>query len=149
MRFLGLPGRWMLAFAGLVAGVGVLGAVVTPSASAQPNGTCSYTEQEDVPAAMRDGTIQWAARLPKSDGRVGMYGFSYPGTTQYQTAILPPPHLVTIVPAMSSDDYHDGWTYEGGALDLSFADDWPLRTIAASAVRSRYPDGGALVAEMN
>ena len=224
MRFLGLPGRWMLAFAGLVAVVGVLAAVVTPSASAQPNGTCSYTEQEDVPAAMRDGTIlrsnvftpdppgsypvilmrlpydkdvaqtyvyaspavyaehcyivvvqdmrgqyrsdgffyafaneatdgydtvEWAARLPKSDGRVGMYGFSYPGTTQYQTAILRPPHLVTIVPAMSSDDYHDGWTYEGGALDLSFAEDWPLRTIAASAVRSRYPDGGALVAEMN
>src|SRR5438067_12428962 len=57
MRFPGLPGRWMLAFVGLVAVVGVLGAVVTASASAQPNGTCSYTEQEDVPAVMRDGTI--------------------------------------------------------------------------------------------
>ena len=27
-------------------------------------------------------TVEWAAGLPKSDGRVGMYGFSYPGTTQ-------------------------------------------------------------------
>ncbi|MBV9336072.1 MAG: CocE/NonD family hydrolase [Solirubrobacterales bacterium] len=94
-------------------------------------------------------SVEWAARLPKSDGRVGMYGFSYPGTTQYQTAILRPPHLVTIVPAMSSNDYHDGWTYEGGALDQSFAEDWPMTTIAASSVRGRYPDGAALVAEMN
>jgi uncharacterized protein len=94
-------------------------------------------------------TVEWAARLPKSNGRVGMYGFSYPGTTQYQTAILRPPHLKAIVPAMSSDDYHDGWTYEGGALDLSFAEDWPLTTIANSAVRGRYPDGPALDASMN
>ena len=76
-----------------------------------------------------------------------MYGFSYPGTTQYQTAILRPPHLVTIVPAMASDDYHDGWTYEGGALDQSFAEDWPMTTIANSAVRGRNPDGAALDAE--
>src|SRR6267378_2177141 len=64
-------------------------------------------------------TIEWAATLPKSNGKVGMYGFSYPG-----------------------------WTYEGGALDQSFAEDWPLTTLANSHVR-RYPDGAALDAEMN
>jgi uncharacterized protein len=98
----------------------------------------------------RDGydTIEWAARLPKANGRVGMYGFSYPGATQWLPATLRPPHLVTIVPAMTSSDYHDGWTYEGGALDQSFAQDWPLTTIANSAVR-RYPDGAALDAQMN
>lgn len=93
-------------------------------------------------------TIEWAAGLPKSNGRVGMYGFSYPGASQWLAAALRPPHLVTIIPAMTSSDYHDGWTYEGGALDLSFAEDWPLTTIANSAVR-RYPDGAALDAEMN
>ncbi|HEV7934387.1 MAG TPA: CocE/NonD family hydrolase [Actinomadura sp.] len=93
-------------------------------------------------------TIEWAARLPHANGRVGMYGFSYPGATQWLPATLRPPHLVTIVPAMTSSDYHDGWTYEGGALDLSFAEDWPLTTIANSAVR-RYPDGAALDASMN
>jgi uncharacterized protein len=98
----------------------------------------------------KDGfdTIEWAARLPKSNGRVGMYGFSYPGATQWLPATLRPPHLVTIVPAMTSSDYHDGWTYEGGALDQSFAEDWPMTTIANSAVR-RYPDGAALDAEMD
>jgi putative CocE/NonD family hydrolase len=93
-------------------------------------------------------TIEWAARLPHANGRVGMYGFSYPGATQWLPATLRPPHLVTIIPAMTSSDYHDGWTYEGGALDLSFAEDWPLTTIANSAVR-RYPDGAALDASMN
>jgi hypothetical protein len=93
-------------------------------------------------------TIEWAAGLPKSNGRVGMYGFSYPGATQWLPATLRPPHLVTIVPAMTSSDYHDGWTYEGGALDQSFAEDWPMTTIANSAVR-RYPDGAALDAEMD
>ena len=93
-------------------------------------------------------TIEWAAGLPKSNGKVGMYGFSYPGASQWLPATLRPPHLVTIIPAMTSSDYHDGWTYEGGALDQSFAEDWPMSTITNSAVR-HYPDGGALDAEMN
>lgn len=93
-------------------------------------------------------TIEWAAALPHANGRVGMYGFSYPGATQWLPATLRPPHLVTIVPAMTSSDYHDGWTYEGGALDLSFAEDWPLTTIANSGVR-RYAEGAVLDTEMN
>jgi len=93
-------------------------------------------------------TIEWAAGLPKSNGKVGMYGFSYPGAAQLLPASVQPPHLVTIVPAMTSSDYHDGWTYEGGALDQSFAEDWPMTTIANSHVR-RYPDGAAIDAVMN
>ena len=93
-------------------------------------------------------TIEWAAGLPKSNGKVGMYGFSYPGAAQLLPASAQPPHLVTIIPAMTSSDYHDGWTYEGGALDQSFAEDWPLTTIANSHVR-RYPDGAAIDAAMN
>jgi uncharacterized protein len=93
-------------------------------------------------------TIEWAAGLPKSSGKVGMYGFSYVGATQWLPATLRPPHLVAIAPAMTSEDYYDGWTYEGGALDQSFAEDWPMGSIANSAVR-RYPDGAALDAEMD
>jgi hypothetical protein len=93
-------------------------------------------------------TIEWTAGLPKSNGKIGMYGFSYPGASQWLPATLRPPHLVTIIPAMTSSDYHDGWIYEGGALDQSFAEDWPTRYLANSAVR-HYPDGAALDAEMN
>src|ERR1700730_5655724 len=60
-------------------------------------------------------TVEWAAALPGSSGKVGMYGFSYVGATQWLAAVQRPPHLVTIVPAQTSSDYYDGWSYVGGA----------------------------------
>src|SRR5215470_5637178 len=43
----------------------------------------------------RDGydTVEWAAALPYSSGKVGMFGGSYVGATQFLTAIASPPHL--------------------------------------------------------
>src|SRR5579871_6959328 len=38
-------------------------------------------------------TIQWAARLPWSDGRVGTVGQSYMAVVQYAMAAAHPPHL--------------------------------------------------------
>ena len=90
--------------------------------------------------------IEWAAALPKSSGKVGMYGFSYPGATQWLPATLRPPHLTAIIPAMTSSDYRDGWTYEGGALYQAFTQYWPMNSIANSAVR-HLPEGTALDAE--
>jgi uncharacterized protein len=59
-------------------------------------------------------SVEWAAGLPGSNGKVGMYGSSYVGATQWQAAVTTPPHLVTIVPSNTASDYYDGWTYEGG-----------------------------------
>jgi putative CocE/NonD family hydrolase len=91
-------------------------------------------------------TIEWAATLPKSNGKVGMYGRSYPGATQWLPATLHPPHLAAIVPAMTSSDYHDNWNYDGGALLQAFAQDWPPESIALSSMR-RTPEGEAYAAE--
>ncbi|TYB45688.1 CocE/NonD family hydrolase [Actinomadura chibensis] len=93
-------------------------------------------------------TIEWSAKLPHSNGKVGMYGFSYPGLTQWLPATLTPPHLVTIVPAFTSSDIYDGWTYEGGALYQSFTEDWPLSFLARGAIQ-RLPDYPKLSAEMS
>src|SRR5262250_2416762 len=41
-------------------------------------------------------TVEWAAALPYSNGKVGMIGASYVGATQMQAAIAQPPHLVAI-----------------------------------------------------
>jgi putative CocE/NonD family hydrolase len=40
-------------------------------------------------AEYEDGydTVEWAAKLPGSDGSVGMYGFSYFGKTQWHAAV--------------------------------------------------------------
>ncbi len=86
---------------------------------------------------MADGydTVEWAAALPGSTGKVGMYGFSYVGATQWLAATQRPPHLAAIVPAMTSSDYYDGWSYEGGAWALAFEESWPLTSIALTAAK--------------
>jgi uncharacterized protein len=75
---------------------------------------------------MNDGydTIEWAAELPYSDGRVGMYGGSYVGATQMLAAASNPPHLVGIFPYVTAAEYYEGWTYQGGALMQWFASSW-------------------------
>jgi putative CocE/NonD family hydrolase len=81
-------------------------------------------------------SVEWAAGLPGSDGRVGMYGSSYVGATQWLAAITAPPHLVTIVPANTASDYYDGWTYEGGEFRLAFVLPWAMG-LAATAAKNR------------
>ena len=46
-----------------------------------------------------------------------MCGASYVGATQWLAAIAKPPHLAAIVPNLTASNYHDGWTYQGGAFD--------------------------------
>jgi len=88
---------------------------------------------------MDDGydSVEWAAGLAGSNGKVGMYGSSYVGATQWLAAVTAPPHLVTIVPANTASDYYDGWTYEGGEFRLAFVQPWAIGSIALSAARNR------------
>ncbi len=73
-------------------------------------------------------TVQWCAQeLAGSNGKVGMYGFSYQGVTQFQAAVMQPPGLVTICPAMASADLYHGWFYFGGAIALDFDLGWALQ----------------------
>ncbi len=81
-------------------------------------------------------SVEWAANLSGSDGKVGMYGSSYVGATQWLAAVTAPPHLVTIVPANTASDYYDGWTYEGGEFRLAFILPWALG-LAETAARNR------------
>jgi putative CocE/NonD family hydrolase len=83
-------------------------------------------------------TITWAAGLPGSNGKVGMYGFSYGGATQLLSAAKQPPGLTTIIPALTSSDYYDGWTYRGGALQHAFTQSWS--TFLAQDTAHRWQD---------
>src|SRR5579863_4263224 len=69
-------------------------------------------------------TVEWAAALPYSNGKVGMFGGSYVGATQMLTAIAHPPHLAGIFPVVTASNYHDGWTYQGGAFEQWFNESW-------------------------
>ena len=84
-------------------------------------------------------SVEWAAALPGSNGKVGMYGSSYVGATQWLAATATPPHLVTIVPANTASDYYDGWMYEGGEFRLAFVQPWAIG-LATTAAENRRDD---------
>ncbi|WP_225889338.1 CocE/NonD family hydrolase [Halomicronema hongdechloris] len=83
----------------------------------------------------RDGleTVEWAANLPQSNGRVGMYGFSYQGMTQLYAAAARPPALKALAPAMVGYDLYRDWAYENGALLLQVGLSWALQLAADTA----------------
>jgi putative CocE/NonD family hydrolase len=68
----------------------------------------------------RDGydAVEWAARLPGANGRVGMYCASYLGNAQWLAAAERPPSLRAIAPAHTWSDPLDGLFARGGALEL-------------------------------
>ena len=69
-------------------------------------------------------TVEWAAALPHSNGKVGMFGGSYVGATQMLAAIAHPPHLAGICPVVTASNYHENWTYQGGAFEQWFNESW-------------------------
>ena len=77
-----------------------------------------------------------------------MIGGSYVGLTQWQAAVEQPPHLVAIAPHYSSSDYLDGWTYQGGAFDLWFAQSWTSQTLAPDTLQRRLEAAGASADEV-
>ncbi len=87
----------------------------------------------------RDGaeTIAWLRQRAESNGRVGMYGFSYQGATQLLAAAEQPEGLVCISPGMTACDLYHGWFYRQGALRLSSALGWGLQMLKADARRKK------------
>ncbi|HKN76262.1 MAG TPA: CocE/NonD family hydrolase [Candidatus Acidoferrum sp.] len=81
-------------------------------------------------------TVEWAAALPYSNGKVGMFGGSYVGATQMLAAIAKPPHLAGICPTVTASNYHDGWTYQGGAFEQWFNESWSTG-LAMNTMRRR------------
>jgi putative CocE/NonD family hydrolase len=48
--------------------------------------------------------VEWAAALPKSNGKVGMIGRSNPGLYAWYAAVAAPPHLTAIAPVVATAD---------------------------------------------
>ena len=62
-----------------------------------------------------------------------------------------PPHLKCISPLITASDYHDGWTYQGGAFSLFFNVSWTMGALApARLLRERDQNGSdsALLSEL-
>lgn len=100
---------------------------------------------------MNDGydTIEWVAVLPDSNGKVGMFGGSYVGATQMLAAVTHPPHLAAICPVVTASNYHENWTYQGGAFEQWFNESWATGlaqdTLNHKVRNEAKPDSGEMV----
>jgi len=80
-------------------------------------------------------TIEWLRTRPESNGRIGMYGFSYQGVTQFLAAAAQPEGLIAIAPGMAAVDLYGGWFYHNGALRLASSLAWGLQMLKMDARR--------------
>lgn len=88
-------------------------------------------------------TIAWAAAQPWSTGRVGMTGGSYFGATQWLAASRAPEALRAIAPFVTTDQYYDGWAYQGGAFQLGFNLHWTLSSLGFGELLRQVGSGAA------
>ncbi len=77
-------------------------------------------------------SIDWVASQSWCTGKVGMWGASYVGATQWLAAMSKPEALAAIVPGVTASDYHEGWTWQGGAFELGFNLTWTTLALTAS-----------------
>jgi predicted acyl esterase len=97
------------------------------------------------PQEQEDGydAVEWLARQPWCNGKVGMWGTSYAGFTALQVAQLGPPSLGAIAPIYATDDrYTDDMHFRGGALNgWSVIGPYALGMVTRNAMPP-YPDHG-------
>lgn len=85
--------------------------------------------------------IEWASAHPRSDGRVGSYGQSYPGYVQWLALSQNPPHYATAVPTMTPTSSHH-FFFQGGAFNLTWFD-WFVPLIVPDLRRRAGDDSGS------
>jgi uncharacterized protein len=69
-------------------------------------------------------TLRWLSRQWWCDGKVGTFGVSALGMTQYSMAPGAPPVLKAQVPMIATPDFYHHAVYEGGALRYGLDDQW-------------------------
>jgi len=79
----------------------------------------------------RDGydAQQWLGEQPWCNGKIGTFGGSYVGITQWAPAPLRSPYLVCMVPVVATADNYDFW-YPGGAFRLRLSTSWAFQMAA-------------------
>jgi putative CocE/NonD family hydrolase len=78
-------------------------------------------------------TIEYLAKLPYTDGQVGMWGLSYAAHVQASAAIAHPPALKTVV--LNFGGLYNGWDYKirnHGAFELAQQVGWAFEQAAVN-----------------
>src|SRR5215212_4195201 len=88
-------------------------------------------------------TADWIAEQTWFDGRLGSYGASYMGFTQWALGSTKPPHLKAMAIALSTSVRKYSW-YPGGSLALEVIIPWDL-----GAVRFNRQSSGATLTDIS
>lgn len=92
-------------------------------------------------------TIEWIAKQPWSNGKVGMTGGSAMGITANQAAITAPPHLVAMYVQVAPASAYQHAVYTGGVFRKEMNEQWLQRQNAADLLKltfDHYKDDGYL-----
>ncbi len=85
-------------------------------------------------------TQQWIGEQAWSNGKIGTFGGSYVGFTQWMPAALQSPYLVTMVPTVTFSDFHDV-VYQNGAFRLDLFTPWSIEMTHPYNVSYSYVTG--------
>ncbi|MBM7572911.1 CocE/NonD family hydrolase [Aquibacillus albus] len=98
----------------------------------------SEGEFEPFVQEAKDGydTVEWAANLSYSNGKVGMFGLSYYAFTQLYALLEQPPALKAIFPAMTGNIFNEPFS-ENGVLALASAETWMLDSLAPDYLKRK------------
>ena len=80
-------------------------------------------------------SVEWAASRLWANGKVGMWGGSYVGWTQWAAAATRPPSLATIFPSVTIMDIYGDIVCPGGALALGVLASWSLVAGASNVIQ--------------
>jgi len=83
-------------------------------------------------------TVEWAARLPGSDGTVGTYGLSYLGKTQWHAAVMRPPSLASMAPVQTWGNHLNGVQMRGGVQELGLMQFWAQVSLTLDLLFRKY-----------
>jgi len=85
-------------------------------------------------------SVEWAAAQPWANGKVGMWGGSYVGFTQWAAAAMCPPSLMAIFPFVTfTDTYADAFC-PGGVSASGVGASWFLGSVASMEImRMKVP----------
>ncbi|MFF2028994.1 CocE/NonD family hydrolase [Arthrobacter sp. NPDC058192] len=93
-------------------------------------------------------TVEWAARLPYSNGVVGMWGRSYFAETQWRAASGHPAGLAALSLGVSAGaNANNGSLYRGGAFEIGSRLTWGHASITANELLREFSDDPELRAK--
>jgi putative CocE/NonD family hydrolase len=84
--------------------------------------------------------VEWTLAQPWCDGNIGVYGSAYAGAAALLIAAEGHPAVKACVAFVTGANYHDGWIYTSGALELGWDNFWAYLTAGESLKRLDLDD---------